>query len=62
MDASALQVTCPKVKVHVKNYRPNYLILCGSVKDRLPLVLFGNQLRKGKVIIGTSTTKTDVLL
>lgn len=34
-------------KAHVKNYRPQYLIMSGNPRQRLALVTFANQLRKG---------------
>ena len=38
-----------KAKAHVKTYRPQYLVLCGDPRQRVHLVSFANQLRKGKV-------------
>ena len=34
-------------RLHVKNYRPQCLVLCGDVTERRGLVQFCNQLRKG---------------
>jgi len=35
-----------KVRRHVKNYRPSYLVMCGDPKERPHLVYFGTVLRQ----------------
>jgi hypothetical protein len=35
-----------KIKRHVKNYRPSYLVMCGDPQDRPHLVYFGTVLRQ----------------
>jgi len=51
-----------KVRRHVKNYRPSYLVLCGDPMERPHLVYFGAVLRQSAdtmVIYAEVKVRTD---
>jgi len=45
-DAIEKTMKLRKVKRHVKNYRPSYLVMCGDPNDRPHLIYFGTILRQ----------------